>query len=189
MLKEIKIRKKGMKNHRGVSEMVGYVILISIGLAIASGVFIWAKYWAESFTPPKDCKEGTSIYLEEYFCDPVTGNIILTIKNNGRFNVTGVVVAVSGNPGKDPSETLMAKGPECAPVRGICYLSSPALVPGSNRNITFVNKDESGLRIISDKIESVSIQPFISQPNKRKIVCSGEIKKENLGSLSNPCQV
>ena len=58
MLKEINFEKKA------VSLMLSYVLLISIVIALSVGVFAWIRTMAE-FSPPVDCKEGTSIILED----------------------------------------------------------------------------------------------------------------------------
>src|SRR3990167_3334945 len=107
------LRKIKKKNKRGVSEMVAYVILISIALSLAVAVFAWLKITGESAVkPPVDCKEGTTIMLESYNCerDPITGepmgNMILTMKNNGLFNIDGVIVKVSDDIGKEPVDLL-----------------------------------------------------------------------------------
>ncbi len=77
-----------MKKKKGVSAIVGYVLLISFGIVMGLIVFAYLKTYT-----PKDalaCPEGTSIFLKTYNCE--NGVLNITIKNNGRFNFSGYFI-------------------------------------------------------------------------------------------------
>ena len=79
-------------NKRGVSIVVGYVLLITIVIAIAGIVYSWLRWYV---TPGEDisCPDGVSLVIKEYEC---VGDILnLTIKNKGRFSFDGFVVFIS----------------------------------------------------------------------------------------------
>lgn len=78
---------------RGISVIVGYVLLITIGIAMSLIVYTYLKSYA-----PKDalnCPDGVSIFLKEYSCDSDSLNI--TIKNNGRFNFSGYFIKATNS--------------------------------------------------------------------------------------------
>ena len=69
---------------KGVSLMIGYVLLIT--LAIVMGIV--AYNWMKTYLPrePTQCPDGASIFIKEAAFDEGTSQLTLTIKNNGRFN-------------------------------------------------------------------------------------------------------
>jgi len=74
-----------VRNKRAVSAMIGYVLLISVGIVLSIIVYNSLKSYV-----PKDfleCPEGTSILLKNYEC--VGDSLNLTLKNNGKFNYEG----------------------------------------------------------------------------------------------------
>jgi len=82
-----------MKKKKGVSAIVGYVLLISFGIVMSLIVFAYLKTYA-----PKDalnCPDGVSIFLKEYSCE---GNVLnITVKNNGRFNFSGYFIKAANS--------------------------------------------------------------------------------------------
>ena len=77
---------------KGVSIMVGYIVLISIAIAISAMVYGWIKTYT-----PKDiaeCPDGVSISIEEAVCTGGAGNynLNLKLKNNGRFDIAGYFI-------------------------------------------------------------------------------------------------
>ena len=88
--------KKQKKQKRGVSIVIGYVLLI--GLAVVMGGFLYI--WMKSYVPTEalECPEGTSLIIKEYNYNCSDARINITLKNNGRFNVSGYFIYVSNNP-------------------------------------------------------------------------------------------
>ncbi len=182
--------------------MIAYVILISIALGLAVAVFAWLRITGESAAkPPVDCKEGTTIMLESYSCERdvsgiPTGNIILTLKNNGLFNIDGVIVKVSDEFGKEPVDLLKPKvsGGSVAGHYSLIKIVEGAAVglkPGESDNIEFSSEkyDDGTKRFIPytpQYIKKITIQPFIR--DKRKIACIGSTIAETLGNPPD-CQI
>ena len=82
--------RKIIKNKRGISELVSYVLLITLAIAIAGGVFVWLKY--EAIPPAKEeCPDVNIILLNDtcYNNAGGQGNITFWIKNNGNFDIDG----------------------------------------------------------------------------------------------------
>ena len=74
--------------------MIGYILLISFALVMAVIVYAYIKTYV-----PKDiaaCPEDTSMFVKEANCD-ANGNLDITLKNNGRFNVAGYFIRGTNN--------------------------------------------------------------------------------------------
>ena len=150
---------------RGLSEIIAYAIMIAIAIGLAVAVFGMWKIIVDGLKPPLDCKDGTSVILEGYTCptDP-TSNLVLSIKNNGGFNVNGVVVKVSYEVGKEPTEMLPIEIGVATNINGTFTFSSE-LQPGDPpKDATY----EGGLGV-----KLISVQPFVFNDNMKKIVCKG----------------
>ena len=75
-------------NKRGISVMIGYVLLITFAIIMSIIVYNWLQSYV-----PKDeveCEEGVSIVIEDYSCEGGTLNI--TLRNNGRFSIAGFTI-------------------------------------------------------------------------------------------------
>ncbi len=83
-----------ISNKKGVSVIVGYLLLVVF--VIAMGIIVYATM--KTYVPYdiSSCPGGTSILLKEYECDNQWFNI--TLKNNGRFDVGGVFAYISNDP-------------------------------------------------------------------------------------------
>jgi hypothetical protein len=93
-----------MINKRGVGDIIGWVLLIGFGVALATSVFIWMKGQTEEMT------ESTVNYVEgEMVCEDVAINVAvnemcneLTIVNKGKFNIDALNIIyypATGEPG------------------------------------------------------------------------------------------
>ena len=63
------------KNKRGISIVVGYVLLVSF--AVFMGVVVYQ--WMKTFVPKEtlDCPEGTSLFIKDYTYKCSTGELNL----------------------------------------------------------------------------------------------------------------
>jgi len=82
---------------RGLSEMIGYVLLIVIALSISIAVYAWIKYITPKET--KTCPDDVSLVIEDYECYTVTNGetikkLRLTISNRGLFETGGFYIRV-----------------------------------------------------------------------------------------------
>jgi len=71
------------RNNKGISELVSYVLLITLAIAMAGGVFIWLKFYASNPLPEEPC-DGISISVE-YSC--ADNKITISLTNTGRFSI------------------------------------------------------------------------------------------------------
>jgi hypothetical protein len=169
-----KIHKKNEK--RAVSEMVAYVILISIAMGIAGGVYAWLRYIPNSLNETVDCKDGTSVTIDGYFCDNVNKFIEIDIKNNGRFNVDGVIVHVGDNSAKVPIDLLKPDVSGGTLFGHYDFSTITPLKPGETNKIKFYylyKPLSSEIPYDKDRIRIVKVQAFIRNP--KKVVCKDAV--------------
>jgi len=84
-----------MKNRRGLSQVIGYVLIIAISITMSIIVYAWLLPIIP--TPDIKCAEGTSIFIKDaaYACTPGAETLNITVQNNGNFNVNGYYIRVS----------------------------------------------------------------------------------------------
>lgn len=83
---------------KGVSEMIGYIILITIALVMGAIVFAWIK----SYVPAASisCPEGVSISVRDFQYD-CKKSLNITIKNTGRFSLAGYFIHATNASGQE----------------------------------------------------------------------------------------
>jgi hypothetical protein len=77
--------------------MIGYVLLISSVVIMASIVYMWMKTYIPKETV--ECEDSVSLILAESKC--VDGNLSIRVKNNGLFNVDGFFIRASLKPDQE----------------------------------------------------------------------------------------
>lgn len=96
-----------VKNKKAVSAMIGYILLVSFGIVMSVIVFNYLQTYV-----PKDlggCPSGTSMILKDYSYDPGSGQLNLTIKNNGKFNVAGFFIHAANETGVEIATIDLSK--------------------------------------------------------------------------------
>jgi len=77
---------------RAISELIAYVLLISLAITMAGIVGAWLRFYVQP-SKIKACPEGISIIIADYSCD--SANINITVQNKGLFNISGFIIRVS----------------------------------------------------------------------------------------------
>jgi hypothetical protein len=153
MSKMDKLKKKAL------SEMLSYVILISIVIGLSIGVFAYLKNVSQNVNPPADCNEGTSVNIESYQC---LGDLRITIKNTGRFAVDGVIVAVGNDSNKQPDVFLLSSN--FSEVLQGHYVFSQRLLPGNLSEARYKSITKDG-KVKFQNATIIQVQPFIIDKN------------------------
>ncbi len=83
------------KNKRGVSEIIGYILLIAIVVVISIFVFQWLK----SYVPQSalKCPDGTAVSVPEYAYDCTNNILNFTLQNQGTFTIDGYFIHASND--------------------------------------------------------------------------------------------
>lgn len=150
--------------------MVSYVLLISIVIGISIGVYAFVKDYA-AFNPKIDCKDGTSLALEGF--DNSGSEIVLSLKNNGLFNVDGFFMRVSDDVENTPTILLDATSGN---VDSGYHEFASSFKPGESTSViggdvTFVKNGEV--------VNLIEIQPYILDGVKR-VFCVNSIIKQDV---------
>ena len=125
-----KIKKKG------ISVMVGYVLLISIGLVIAFLVYTFLKTQIPIAGNEKVCNDGTTITVNSVKC--IGGKIELQVKNSGRHRIDDLIIK-----GKTKQSRKLPNLDMSAPGGGgfVSLSSAGAQHPGGDETVTLVYYD------------------------------------------------
>lgn len=95
---DIKMRKI-IRNKKGISELISYVLLVSLAVTLSIAVYAWFSFYVKQSKIPL-CPEGVSLVINNYNCSDQVLNI--EIKNKGLFNVDGFYLRANnrsiGNP-------------------------------------------------------------------------------------------
>ena len=133
---------KMLNNKRGLSEVVGYVLLI--GVAIALSIMVY--YFINSYLPKQttsDCPEGLSIIIYEYSCDASQSRLNLTLQNKGLFDIDGFIIKAA-NDSNLPAKSLKYNNGTGTQSVGIVYIDDNAelvLKPSGKFNRVFDYSD------------------------------------------------
>jgi len=86
------------KSKKAVSEMIGYVLLITFAMIIGAVVYTWLS----SYVPREavECPDGVSVFIQDIKCESSGTDYLLTLNltNNGRFAIDAYYLRVSENP-------------------------------------------------------------------------------------------
>ncbi len=86
---------KYIKNKKGLSVIIGYVLLMAISIFMSILVYQWIKTYVPKDIP--ECSDAASISIKDVSYNCTAGIINLTLKNNGRFGLDGFFVRASTN--------------------------------------------------------------------------------------------
>ncbi len=88
---EIYMKKEGdLKNKRGLSIIVSYVLLIGISIGLSIIVYTWMKTYVPKET--LDCPDGVSLSISKITYEEATKILNITFRNNGRFSIDGFYI-------------------------------------------------------------------------------------------------
>ena len=82
-------------NKKGISIVIGYVLLIGVSIIMSILVYQWLKTYVP--TEELKCPEGTSIFIKETVYDCNSKTLKITLQNNGKFSLAGYFIHVSTN--------------------------------------------------------------------------------------------
>jgi len=105
-------RKNLVGNKKGISVMIGYVLLITF--AVIMGVIVYQ--WIKTYVPRDalECSDGTSLFVKDYEYNCSINELTLILVNNGRFNIGGYFIHATNSSDqvlatKDISEFIMGE--------------------------------------------------------------------------------
>ena len=154
---------KTSMNKKALSNMIAYVLLISITIALSMMVYGWLKGYVTG-EEIETCSDNVNIIISNYECtEGPTGNLTVTLKNKGLFSTDGYILRVHNRPNAEFGfYTLNKTGSKLSPGQSI--------------------KDTYKFPLTKDKLETITlveVQPFIMKDGKiscetyasQKVVC------------------
>jgi len=155
------------KDKRAVSVIVSYVLLITITLSLSVLVYNWLKFYVGDEEIP-ECSSNVNIVIQKVDCFPsyvnpetgtIPGNLQITLKNKGLFNVSGFSLRVHDRAGAESGfYTLDDLGVRMA--------------PGDEYSVTYdfddiIDEDYRDYNL--ETVTIVEVQPFIVEEGR--VVC------------------
>ena len=167
------------KDKRGISIVIGYVLLIAVSITMSILVYQWMKTYVP--TDSVKCPEGTSLFIKSVAYNCVEKTLTLTLQNNGKFGIDGYFIHVSDKPNEelatiDISSKLTAGGSISGNSIRFSDAIENSLSPEAlhNTGISSFNVQSYGtlykLEIIPTRLDVIS--------NKKRFVSCGESKVE-----------
>jgi len=148
-------------NHKAVSALIGYVLLIGLAVTMSGVIYAWLKFYVQEPFPEESCPE-VSLVVTDYNCSQ--GILNLTVQNRGRFALKGYTVKI--NNGTGDFSLFMIKS-------SYNYVQSP-MDPGARTTALF---NFSQYRKI-DAIETEAIRSFTSAG--KPVLCENSVARQSL---------
>jgi FlaG/FlaF family flagellin (archaellin) len=120
---------RGIRNKRGVSEVIGYVLLIVLVLGMSAAVYTFLKLYVPKEKP--ECQSDVNIIVDSYYYNAAQSILEVNVSNKGLFTVDAVYVRLGATDRKIRNSIIAALGKERV----------SGLVPG---NITTFTTEEIG---------------------------------------------
>lgn len=166
-----------VKNKKGVSVIIGYVMLISIGLILGIIVYTYLK----TYVPKEamECPEGVSILITQYDC--VGNSFNVTLKNNGKFNYMGYFIHASENSTIDIATINLANNFLNASVGEAASLPNSHIIFSLDNLDEFMKpqvETEHWFNLNDTDVKFIEITPVRQQEynNKKRFVTCGNAK-------------
>ncbi len=144
------------KDKSALSNMVGYVLLISITVGLSILVYNWLRFYVGEGDVDK-CSEGVNIIIKSYECyssnEFGSGRLAVTLKNKGRFTIDGYILRVHDRPGVDFGFYVFDE-------------NGTTVVPGEEYEKTYEFSDYSFDGYNLSTVTFVEIQPFMKDGDK-----------------------
>ncbi len=167
---------------KGVSILIGYVLLVVFAIIISAIVFTWLR----SYVPSEslNCPDGTSVFVKESSFDDATSELKIVLKNNGRFDLAGYFIHATNNSSQEVATLDLS--PYLNSISGgkifgnsiVFMLGSNTMNPGDQETNIFDIPSSLGL----GELYSVNIIPvrYQVEDNRERFVSCSNAKAENL---------
>ncbi len=167
LLKKGKMERQSLlRNKKGISDMVGYVLLIVIAMGLSVLVFVYLK----NFTPTGklSCPDGISVFIKSAACN--SGKLSLSLANNGLFTIDNLYIKM-GSPDRNIRYNL--NNPE-DPVNGGLACATGKFTPRSTCDLSNLNIQAANPNFGSGHQYVLEIQPMVVDANTGKwAICDG----------------
>ena len=158
------------KKKRGLSNIIAYVLLISITISLSVLVYGWLRFYVGE-EEIETCSNNVNIIIRSYECYKqdedtlIGGRINVTLKNKGLFNVDGYTLRVHTRSDAEFGIYLFDdEGAEIAP--GVEYSESYNF----NDSLQDIEGDGTPDEELLE-IKFIEVQPFVKEEGSDNIHC------------------
>ena len=163
------------KNRKGISVMIGYVLLISTAVILSIIVYQWLRTYVPSES--LECPSETSLFIKSVSC--ISEELNLTLKNNGNFNLAGYFIRASTQEDQDFAATDLSLNLQSGS-SSIIYQDNSVLFSSEIQNSFNPNEESTNVFDVSGipEIYFIEIIPirFQTEDNKINLVNCGNQK-------------
>ena len=158
------------RNKKGVSEVVGYVLLIAVAVSISFLVYSYLKLYVPKEIPK--CQEEVSLIVYNYTC--ANQQLALTLQNKGFFSIDGAFIRYGSSESKIKTTNLnnisvSGKDYNCILFNDLqCASLGPLIIAGQG-----LKPGETLTRIFKNsalQTGEIEIEPVILESNKQ-VLC------------------
>lgn len=164
MLKQIKFTKKGL------SVIVGYVLLITFAVIIGAIVYAWVNSYM--LTEKTACPDEVSLIVRSYTYDCNSGELNITFQNKGLFNISAFKIRGSTDSNQETA-TISFEGIGKTDYQ---VFQKPLSPSGETQNRT-INYDKTGYGNLN--LNFVEITPYVFE-NRKSYICTNAMIKQKL---------
>jgi len=174
---------------KGVSVMVGYVLLIVFVIIIGALVYQWLKTYVPG--QAMECPDGVSLFIKDADFNSSNFQLIITLRNNGRFSLAGYFIHATNSSDQElPTIDLSGylnetKSPGIIFGNSVLFLAAGDnfFQPGSERSYFFDLPSSIGepylIRVTPTRFQDVNEkQRFVSCSDARAGQLVGEVVGE-----------
>ena len=145
---------------RGISVIIGYILLISIAIGLSVMVYNWLLNYLPGETA--ECPDSVHLDLRSLSCQGIHRQLNFTVRNNGHHTFDGFIVKVNDRP-----DARM----------GVFTIDDffERLSPGQDIRVEIDYSAhvaaEGGIGGISSQLTLLEVQPFIIHEDGSKLIC------------------
>ncbi len=162
-----KYNRNTIKNKRAISEVVGYVLLISITIALSVLVFAWLKFYVNVEESEK-CPEGVNLVIKSYNCSTnLGGRMEIVLQNKGLFSIAGFSLKVNDAPNATIGVHELSSGE-----------TSMLLPPGNETTLSYTFSNFNG--ISEGTITLIEVQPIVKTIDKNSLLHCGNVATQKV---------
>jgi hypothetical protein len=158
---------KKKKSRKGVSVLIGYVLLIVFSIVLGILTYKLLKTYG-NFVEKPTCPDGTSLMIESYTYDCNLKTLSINFLNNGKFDIGGYFIRGSESPDKLAYIELSNFNLQTQ------FILNPGIKFGgiTPKNALQTNKaevDNYNLAQLDKELSSIEIVPIIWMTQNRKM--------------------
>jgi len=169
------------KSKKGISVMIGYILLISFSVIMGAIIYQNLKTYVPSDSI--DCPDSVSIFLKEYSCENSTKggvHLNLTLKNNGKFNIAGYFIHTTTDSDQEIATTDLSSYFNINSGDGGAILKNSIIFEVESENTMSIGEEKISIFDVPPDIliKSIEIAPIRFQEinNKMTFVSCGSAK-------------